>query len=112
MRRVFYVTSWLHRYDQTLLQNRVVQNALRQIVGKIYTSQRSPIGTSLKAESHLVVQTRLATGIVHPTVDDSIANEAHTVPPVDTALRSNKRLDFCEVLLFTPYSYPIHPESD
>ena len=112
MRRVFYVTSRRNRYDQTLLQNRIVQNALCQIVGEIKALEYSPFNTSLKAKSDLVIQTRFTTRVVHSTVDDSIANEEYTATPVDTTLCSNKRFDFGEILLLTLYSYPIRLESD
>ena len=111
MRRVFYVTLRFNRYNQTLLQDGIAQNALRQIVGKIFRSPHSPSTTSLEAQSDLVVQARLAARIVHSTVDDSRLRESQTVSPVDTALRSNERLDFGEILLFKPYARPLHPKS-
>lgn len=112
MRRVFYVTSRWNGYDQTFLQNWIVQNAFCQIVGKIWRSQHIPSGTSFEAKSNLVIQTRFTTGIVHSTVDNSTTNKVNMTIPVDTTLRSNKRLDFCKVLLLILFSHPIHPESD
>ena len=112
MRRVFYVTSRRNRYDQAFLQNRIVQNALCQIVGKIWRSQHIPSSTSFEAKSDLVIQTRFTTGIVHSTVDNSTTNKAYMIIPVNTALRSNKRLDFCEILLLKRFLHSIHPESD